>query len=366
MIRYPRNQFVRASFQILGKLLLKILTNPEITGRESYPGKGKLIVVGNHTGVLETVLMTSYAPRPIEYLGSVDIPHEPQLALFMNLYKFIPIFRGNVSLSSMKAALEVLNQGGVIGLFPEGGIWEPAIRKAQSGVAWLSHHGQAPVLPIGFSSTAGKLREALMLKRPKIQMHIGRPIPPVKLNSNIPKKFQLGQAAQKIMEEVWKLIPDEDRSRQNYIVNEHFDFDLKIYDAGGNEVSIPHKFILKDGASLSKILYRSTLINNFRDNLNINIAPLKNLDLHPTAEEISESSGRILHYLENENPYYFTYRYGQGEGTRMQSGIQQFHNIAKWAKRNSYILNATPIRKFTDKRTSKEIIETYPTDLDKW
>ncbi len=68
---------------------------------------------------------------------------------------------------------------GVIGIFPEGGIWEPAIRKAHSGVAFMSYHGQAPVLPIGFTPTAGALAEALSFKRPAVEMRIGKLIPSV-------------------------------------------------------------------------------------------------------------------------------------------------------------------------------------------
>lgn len=366
MIRYPRNQFVRKSFQVIGKGLLKLLTSVETSGLDSYPTKGRLIVVGNHTGILETVLMASHAPRPIEYLGSIDIPHEPQLAFFMNLYKFIPIYRGNVSHSSMKTALNVLKQEGVIGLFPEGGIWEPAIRKAQPGVAWLSYHGQAPILPIGFSSTAGKLKEALSLKRPRLKMCIGRLIPPVKLMSGIPKKIQFEQAAEDIMAEVWKLIPPEEQSRQENTINEQFDFLLQVLNEEGKSVPIPESYILTEGASLSKILYRTTLINNFRDNLKINISPLKNLHQSPTAREISESTRQILIYLENDNPYYFTYRYGQIEGKRMQAGIRQFHNIANWAQQNGYTINANPIRKYTDRNSMAEITETHPLDLEKW
>ena len=366
MIRYPRNQFVRKSFQVTGKLLLKLLTNLEILGLDSYPNKGRLIVVGNHTGVMETVLLTSYSPRPIEYLGSVDIPHDPQLAFFMNLYRFIPVYRGNVSHAAMKTALHILKQEGVIGIFPEGGIWEPVIRKAQPGVAWLSNHGQAPVLPIGFSSTAGKLKEALTLKRPRLKMRIGKLIPPVKLISGSLKKIQFEQAAQEIMSEVWKLIPEEEQSRLDNMINEHFDFVLQVMNEAGKSVPIPENHLLTEGASLSKLLYRTALINNFRDNLKINISPLKNLNQQPSAREISESTRKILYYLENDNPYYFTYRYGQTEGTKMQAGIQQFHNIANWALRNGYTISAKPIRKYTNRKSMVEITETHPLDLEKW
>ena len=113
-IKYPRNQFARKGFQNFGKLIAKLLTRTEINGMENYPKEGKLIVVGNHTGAMETVLMTAFAPRPLEFMGSVDIPHQKFMSYFMDAYKYIPVYRGNVSRESMEAGVSVLKQGGVI------------------------------------------------------------------------------------------------------------------------------------------------------------------------------------------------------------------------------------------------------------
>ncbi len=44
-------------------------------------------------------------------MGSVDIPHEKILYAFMNAYKFIPVFRGNVSRLCNEGWISVLKQG---------------------------------------------------------------------------------------------------------------------------------------------------------------------------------------------------------------------------------------------------------------
>jgi len=365
-IQYPRNLLIRRGFQAIGRFLLRLLTKVEFNGMENYPSSGRLIIVGNHTGILETVMMTSFARRPIEYIGSIDIPHEPQLAVIMNAYKFIPVFRGNVSPSSMKAGLEVLVQEGVVGIFPEGGIWEPAIRKAQSGVGWLSHRGNAPVLPIGFSSTAGKLKEAINFKRPTIKMNIGKLIPPVRINASIPKKIQYEQASQRIMDAVYHLLPDEDKHMIEEIRNEKFFFETRVQNFEGEEILIPKDLEIKNGPSLSKILYRSTLINNFRDNLNMNIEPLKNLKRNPSAKEILETTGQILNYLKLDNPYYFTYRYGQKEGTQMGNGLQELQDLSKWVHQKGYTMKAIAKRTYYKENSEELIIDTDPPEIEKW
>jgi 1-acyl-sn-glycerol-3-phosphate acyltransferase len=345
---------------------MKVLTSPAIKGQENYPKEGSLIVVANHSGLLETVYMTCFAPRQIEYMGSVDLPHEKILALFMNAYKFIPVFRGNVSLSAMKDGVSVLKQGGVIGIFPEGGIWESAIRKAHSGVAWLSYHGNAPILPIGFTPTAGTVSKALSFKRPVVEMKVGTLIPPVTIEKGKSKKVQFNQAAQMIMDAVWDLVPRQNRSDHPDVEYERFEFHVTATSADNLLLDIPDQYQLLNGASLSKILYRTTLINNFRDNLHMDITPLKNLDQHPTPEKLISATSQILSYLESENPYYFTYRYGQGEGTQMRMAIQELHDLADWALRNDHKLQAQPIRRYKYQGVDNEIIETHPTELAKW
>lgn len=365
-ITYPRNRLVRAAMMALGRLAIRLLTKTTIDGIENYPKRGRLIVVANHSGVMETVLITCFAPRQIEYMGSVDIPHEPQMALFMNAYKFIPVYRGNVSVSAMKAGVDVLHQDGVIGIFPEGGIWEPAIRRAQAGVAWMSYHGKASVLPIGFKPTAGTLPQALKLQRPELVMKIGKPIPPVSLKPGIPKKEQFQQAAQRIMDTVWELIPEEGRAPHEQLEYEKFRFEVKAINQDGAPVEIPAELALTNGPALSKILYRTTLINNFRQNLGLYIEPLKTLDQHPEPGEIVKSTSEILDYLQFGNPYYFTYRYGQEEGTRMHQSLQEFRSLARWAQEQGISIHARPIRIYKLAEANDEVVETHPAELAKW
>lgn len=333
---------------------------------ENYPRDGRLIIVANHTGVMETVLMTCFAPRQIEYMGSVDLPHEPQLAVFMNAYKFIPVYRGNVSVSAMKAGVHVLHQDGVIGIFPEGGIWEPAIRRAQSGVAWMSYHGQAPVLPIGFAPTAGALKQALAFKKPRLVMKIGTLIPPVEMVPGIPKKEQFKRASQQIMDAVWELIPEQDRSDHDEIEYEHFELITSAYNDNLKEVPIPSTHSTPNGDLFSKLLYRTTLINNFRINLKMDIDALKDLGANPHPSAIYQTTSEILNYLNNNNPYYFTYRYGQEEGTRFHTSIEEVNRLASWADENGLSLSIQPIRRIKKLNDPKEIVETQPTELPKW
>jgi 1-acyl-sn-glycerol-3-phosphate acyltransferase len=94
------------------------------------------------------------------------------------LYGYIPLFRGSIDQTGLKTALSVLKQNGVIGIFPEGGIWDEGLKEAKIGVSWLSYKSGAPVIPVGFVGMKGALKTALPLKKPKIEMNIGELIRP--------------------------------------------------------------------------------------------------------------------------------------------------------------------------------------------
>ena len=365
-IRYPQRQIIRTIMRLLGRIFLPLLARVEIEGIERFPRKGPLIVVGNHTGALEVVLLTVYAPRIVEYLGSVDIPHEGYIATFIYSYGFIPVFRGNASRASMEAGLEVLRQGAVLGLFPEGGIWEPIIRRAQAGVAWLSYRGDAPVLPIGFGSTRGALVDMLRLKRPRLTMRVGELIPAIKVVPGISRKQQLQEAADQIVDGIWALVPGDEQATPIPITDETFAFEVEVMDASDVAVNIPESLRLKHGPALSKVLHRVTLFNNFLNNLQLPVAPLKCIHTQPPLEALLTGTRAILDYLETENPYYFTYRYGAVEGAEMGEGVREFHDLIAWVQAQGYGLRAAPIRRYRRTDTGELVTLEIPQEEDKW
>jgi 1-acyl-sn-glycerol-3-phosphate acyltransferase len=352
--------------RLLGRFLLPLLARVEVQGLERFPRKGPVIVVGNHTGALEVVLLTVFAPRIVEYLGSVDIPHEGYIASFVYTYGFIPIFRGKASRRAMEAGLDVLRQDAVLGLFPEGGIWEPAIRRAQAGVAWLSYRGLAPILPIGFGSTRGALVEMLRLKRPRLTMRVGDLVPPLLVTKEIPRKQQFQDAADNIVNRIWELVPEEEQLEPIPIRDETFDFVVECYDSGGAVVQIPESYKLENGPALSKVLHRPTLFNNFLQNLQLPVAPLKQLHERPALDVLLLATRAVVDYLDSDNPYYFTYRYGHAEGTAMGDGFQEFHDLLSWANSKGYEVRGVPIRRYHRTDTGESITLERPQEEDKW
>jgi 1-acyl-sn-glycerol-3-phosphate acyltransferase len=364
-IPYPRRVFIRSLLKGSGRLLISCLFKVSVSGKENLPANGPLIVVGNHTAVMEAVLLNIYTPWHIEMLGAADIPHERISQFFSDLYGFIPVNRGNVDRPALRMALSVLNQNGVLGIFPEGGIWEPGLMRAQTGVAWLSYRGNAPVLPIGFSGTYGSLETALKLKRPVLTMQIGKVIPPLERKPNLPRKTLFEDFSENVMVEVRKLILQTDPSIQQKIKDEVFELSLEVREKD-KTVPIPLDKAITHKESLVKFFHRPAILKLFYANLNLPVEALCNIDQIEDPSTISSAVGIILQYLETENPYLLVYRFGPKIGDEMKLGLEQLLGLSKWASRNGWTISFIPIRRFFSLLEGKEIIQTKPGKFENW
>jgi len=365
-IPYPRNYLKRSLVHGIGHLLLPLFFQVQITGRENFPDKGPLIVVGNHTAAMEAVFINIYTPWQMEMLSAADIPAEPFVEWISNFYGVIPLHRGSFDRSALQTALDVLDQGGVIGLFPEGGIWEEGKRKAQRGVAWLSYRSNAPVLPIGFSDTTGKLNAALKFNRPEMIMNVGDIIPPARLPQNQSRKTYLQGYAKQVMDEVHQLVPPQDRVPETTISDEQFELRIKVLDQEQQTVPVPDHVSIQHPKALAKVLHRPGILKIFRVNLNLPVEPLQKLHHFPSTNTLLDGIEAILHYFKDENPYLLTYRFGSQEGYAMENGLRELYQLLSWVNRNQYQARITPVRKYISIKENRKIVQTKQGTFQDW
>lgn len=366
-IKYPRKVFIRSTFRFIIRSIFPFLTQTHITGLENFPKEGPLILVGNHTGAMEVVLMGLYSPKPVEFMGATEMPWNGWMGKMIDLYGLIPVQRGYTSNTTMKMGIDVLRQRGMVGIFPEGGFWEPGKQKAQSGVAWLSYAAQAPILPIGFGDTRGKMAEIFNFKRPAFEMNVGKIIPPVKLEKSTHKKEELQQAADAIMEAIWELVPEDERKRKESTPeDELFSLDISLFDKNGLPVPIPADLRLSDGSWISRFAHRPNLIDSIRDYIFIPVQVLKELHRKPSAEEIYLAAHSMLEYVERDNPQYFNYRYGYKDGEAFQQSFRELRALMQWAMQNQYQVEAEVRYEYTDPSTGERRVLQVPQEVEQW
>jgi hypothetical protein len=300
-------------------------------------------------------------------MGAMEMPWNGWMGTVVDLYSLIPVYRGYTSLKTMKLGLDVLKQGGMLGIFPEGGFWEPGIQKAQTGAAWLSYMADAPVLPIGFGDTRGKMAELFKFKRPYFEMNVGDVLPPVRLEKGFSKKEALQQAANQIMDAVWALVPEDEKQRKEIRPeNEAFSLQIEVRDQTGQSVPIPTELAITHGSWISRFAHRSNLIDSIRDYIFIPVQVLKELDRKPPAEEIFKAAHSMLEYVENENPQYFNYRYGYADGQSFHESFRQLRRLMQWVMDEDYQVEAEVHYEFTDPVNGEYRLIRVPEEVEQW
>ncbi len=103
---------------VLG-LIFKLYYNPTIIGKENILKEGSILIVGNHKHLFDQCLAIIATKRPIHYMAKKEY-FEGKFAWFFKMVGCIPVDRSRKDENAKKKALEVLNNGYALGLFPEG------------------------------------------------------------------------------------------------------------------------------------------------------------------------------------------------------------------------------------------------------
>jgi 1-acyl-sn-glycerol-3-phosphate acyltransferase len=165
-------------FKVLCQCLLKLVGYPSVLGREHIPSKSPFILVANHQSILDPLVLMACIPRRITFLAAAYIFKIPLVGQIVRAGGALPVKSQKGDLASMKQALSQLSRGGVIGIFPEGGVsMDGQMRPFLPGWAYLALKAGVPVVPVAISGTRQVLPVGKYIpRRGKIRVSIGEPL----------------------------------------------------------------------------------------------------------------------------------------------------------------------------------------------
>jgi 1-acyl-sn-glycerol-3-phosphate acyltransferase len=162
----------------IATFLFRFLSRLNVSGLENVPERGPGILAVNHLGIIDAPLIFALIPRT-DLTALVAKKHlkNPFLRIIVNIVGGIWINRHEADSQAMRAAREHLRRGGLLGIAPEG-TRSPTgeLNLGKTGVAYLADKAGVPIYPIAISGTFKGMKQALMLKRPTINVRIGQPI----------------------------------------------------------------------------------------------------------------------------------------------------------------------------------------------
>lgn len=212
-IVYPRRRVLRRVLSWSARHVFEVLSQMEVEGQENAPRQGPLIVVANHFSFLDPAMMVGIAPWPLEFIGGFRMPNAPPVVKWIpRMWGILPVFRGTGSRAALRSAEIVLNQGGILGIYPEASSAHAFLRPARPGTAFLAARTGAQILPIGFDGLTNFFPRLRQGRRPRVRVRIGRPFGPYHVvGRGRERRRQLNEIGHDIMSHIAELIPPESR-----------------------------------------------------------------------------------------------------------------------------------------------------------
>ncbi|NJC84184.1 1-acyl-sn-glycerol-3-phosphate acyltransferase [Planosporangium mesophilum] len=160
---------------------LRTLWRPKVTGLEHLPRTGPVIMASNHLSVVDSLIIPIMVDRPVYFLAKNEYFRGAVMRTVMTGLHQIPVDRsgGRASLMALDAALPVLRDGQVLGIFPEGTRSpDGRLYRGRPGVARLALDAGATVLPVGLAGTEKIQPIGARLPRVglPVEMRIGAPL----------------------------------------------------------------------------------------------------------------------------------------------------------------------------------------------
>jgi cytidylate kinase len=167
-----------AFMRFLAVVLMRLLFRLEAVGRENIPERGPVLLVSNHSSVLDPPLIGGMSDRQLTYLAKAELFEIPLFGALIRGLNARPIRREGADPGALRTARRVLEEGGALLVFPEGTRGEEGvIRPAKPGAGLLAVSSGAAVVPVYVSGSGRAWPRGRRLPKPvKVVVTFGRPL----------------------------------------------------------------------------------------------------------------------------------------------------------------------------------------------
>jgi 1-acyl-sn-glycerol-3-phosphate acyltransferase len=180
-------------------LLFRVLYRWDVRGRDNLPVDGPVIICSNHISWWDPLLVGSVVwPRKVHYMAKAELFKLPVFSFVLPRIHVFPVRRGAADRKAIRTALDVVKNGQLLGLFPEGTRSRTGdLLPPQPGVGLITQKSSAPVLPIAI---VGPYR----LFRP-LRVIVGKPLDFSGYQGKKARAEVLDEIANTIMKEIGTL-----------------------------------------------------------------------------------------------------------------------------------------------------------------
>ncbi len=165
--RTPLYTLCRVVFGVLLRTICPVkYYNTQVLDRAEAP----YILIANHKSMIDPfVLALPTKKYEIRYVGKRELTKNRLLEWAVKNLHMIPVSRHATDMAAMRSCMQVLKDGEVLGIFPEGTRHQPELMQTvESGAAMIALRAGVPVIPVYISGRVRPFR--------RIHARVGEPM----------------------------------------------------------------------------------------------------------------------------------------------------------------------------------------------
>ena len=177
--KLPKRNLLWLTLHLIVYLPIRIWFGPRVIGRENIDNTSGGILLVNHQSFLDPALVGVRLMRAISFLARDSLFKVPVLGWICRHTYVIPISRTAFRGGSIRSALQRLNEGFLIAMFPEGTRSSGAPAVFRPGFLSLARRADVPIYPVAVVGADRALPKGAWLLRPaRITVVYGEPLTP--------------------------------------------------------------------------------------------------------------------------------------------------------------------------------------------
>ena len=160
-------------FYIIIKCILTplffLIFRPKVIGKSNIPKNGSIVLAGNHTNNLDSVMLIAVVSRQVHFLAKIELFKNKLLASLLDRLGAFGVDRDGADISAVRAVMKYVRAGEKVGIFPEGTrVSTDGAVVAKPGAVRIAAKLRVPVVPVFVSRRKWIFR--------KVKIVIGEPI----------------------------------------------------------------------------------------------------------------------------------------------------------------------------------------------
>lgn len=218
------------------KLLVRLLLKVNAVGLERVPSSGPVILAVNHINSLDAFVVKATLPRDVIGWAKVEIWQNPVLRPFAKAIGTIPLRRGELDLQSVRMALQLLKQGKVLGIAPEGTrSWHGRLQRGLPGIVFLALRApETVILPAALYGQERFSHNLLRLRRTEVTIVLGQGLHLDPGDGKVTRKKRQ-QMTDEIMAQIAALLPPDYRGTYSDLETATEQYLRFVPGTGGNQ-----------------------------------------------------------------------------------------------------------------------------------